>query len=61
MIRQAFTEAKEYQKTWDDYDRRKAAGEANLVAPRRDLKLDPLVEVLEGKRVYVHCALLPAG
>ena len=53
VIRQVFTEAKEYQKTWDDYDRRKAAGEANLVAPRRDLKLDPLVEVLQGKR-YVH-------
>ena len=54
VIRQAFTEAKEYKKTWDDYDRRKAAGEANLIAPRRDLKLDPLVEVLEGKR-YIHC------
>jgi imidazolonepropionase-like amidohydrolase len=53
-IRQAFTEAKEYKKTWDDFDRRKAAGEANLIAPRRDLKLDPLVEVLEGKR-YIHC------
>lgn len=26
----------------------------NLIPPRRDLKLDPLVEVLEGKR-YVHC------
>ncbi len=53
-IRQAFTEAKEYKKQWDEYDRRKAAGEANLIPPRRDLKLDPLVEVLEGKR-YVHC------
>jgi imidazolonepropionase-like amidohydrolase len=53
VIRQAFTEAKEYKKTWDDYNQRKAAGEANLIAPRRDLKLDPLVEVLEGKR-YVH-------
>lgn len=55
-IRQAFTEAREYKKTWDDYDRRKAAGEANLIAPRRDLKLDPLVEVMEGKRyVHAHC------
>jgi imidazolonepropionase-like amidohydrolase len=53
-IRQAFTEAKEYKKQWDEYDRRKAAGDANLIPPRRDLKLDPLVEVLEGKR-YVHC------
>src|ERR1700689_2125705 len=54
IIRQAFTEAKEYKKQWDDYNRRKAAGEANLIPPRRDLKLDPLVEVLEGKR-YIHC------
>ena len=53
-IRQAFTEAKEYKKQWDDYNRLKAAGEANLIPPRRDLKLDPLVEVLEGKR-YIHC------
>ncbi len=55
-IRQAFTEAKEYKKKWDDYKRRKAAGEANLIPPRRDLKLDPLVEVMEGKRyVHSHC------
>ena len=54
VIRQAFTEAKEYKRQWDDYNRRKAAGEQNLIPPRRDLKLDPLVEVLEGKR-YVHC------
>ncbi len=54
VIRQAFTEAKEYQKKWADYNRRKAAGETNLIPPQRDLKLDPLVEVLEGKR-YIHC------
>jgi imidazolonepropionase-like amidohydrolase len=53
-IRDAFTRAKAYQKKWADYDRRKAAGEQNLIPPRRDLQLDPLVEVLEGKR-YIHC------
>ena len=53
-IRQAFTEAKEYKKQWDEYNRRKAAGEANLIPPRRDVRLEPLVEVLEGKR-YIHC------
>ncbi|HTS12312.1 MAG TPA: amidohydrolase [Candidatus Limnocylindrales bacterium] len=52
-IRQAFTEAREYKKQWDDYNRRKAAGEQNLIPPRRNVTLDPLVEVLEGKR-YVH-------
>ncbi|MGH9736891.1 MAG: amidohydrolase family protein [Candidatus Acidiferrales bacterium] len=53
-IRAAFTRAKEYQKEWADYNQRKAAGEQNLIPPRRDLQLEPLVEVLEGKR-YIHC------
>jgi imidazolonepropionase-like amidohydrolase len=54
-IRDAFTEAVAYKKKWDDYNRRKAAGE-RVLPPRRDLKLEPLVEVLEGKRyVHVHC------
>src|SRR5277367_2618830 len=53
VIRQAFIEAREYKKQWDDYNQRKAAGEQNLIAPRRNVQLDPLVEVLEGKR-YVH-------
>ncbi|MFZ3217425.1 MAG: amidohydrolase [Candidatus Acidiferrales bacterium] len=56
VIRQAFIEAREYKKQWDDYNQRKAAGEQNLIPPRRDVHLDPLVEVLEGKRyVHAHC------
>jgi imidazolonepropionase-like amidohydrolase len=55
-IRAAFTEARDYKKTWDDFNKRSAAGEKNLIPPRRDLRLDPLVEVLEGKRyVHAHC------
>ncbi|MGB8476318.1 MAG: amidohydrolase family protein [Candidatus Acidiferrum sp.] len=55
-IRTAFAKARDYKKSWDDYDKRVAAGEKNLIPPRRDLQLDPLVEVLEGKRyVHVHC------
>jgi imidazolonepropionase-like amidohydrolase len=54
-IREAFVEATQYKKTWDDYRARTAKGES-LVAPRRDLKLEPLVEVLEGRRlVHAHC------
>jgi imidazolonepropionase-like amidohydrolase len=56
VIRQAFTEAREYKKEWEQYERRKALSEARLVPPRRDLKLEPLVEILEGKRlVHAHC------
>jgi imidazolonepropionase-like amidohydrolase len=53
-IRNAFTRAKQYQQEWAEYNRRKAAGEQNLIPPRRNLQLEPLVEVLEGKR-YIHC------
>ena len=54
VIRDAFSRAKAYQKEWQDYDRRKKAGE-DLAMPRRDLQLEPLVEILEGKRlVHAH-------
>ena len=54
VIRDAFTRAKAYQKDWQDYDRRKKAGDA-VPVPRRDLQLEPLVEILEGKRlVHAH-------
>ena len=55
-IRGAFSEARDYKKAWEDYNKRVAAGEKNLIPPRRDLRLEPLVEVLEGKRyVHSHC------
>jgi len=55
-IRGAFTEARDYKSKWDDYNKRTSGGEKNLIPPRRDLRLDPLVEVLEGKRyVHSHC------
>ena len=45
VIRQAFTEAREYQKSLQSGDQ-----------ARRDFKLEPLVEILEGKRlVHSHC------
>src|SRR6202046_1449905 len=55
-IRAAFIEARQYKKERDDYNQKKAAGNQNLIPPRRDEKLEPLVEVLEGKRyVHSHC------
>src|SRR5437879_314385 len=55
-IRSAFTEARDYKNAWDTYNKKIAAGEKNLLPPRRDLRLDPLVEVLEGKRyIHSHC------
>jgi imidazolonepropionase-like amidohydrolase len=55
VIRQAFTEARQYVKDWDEYKGRAAGGEKDLAPPRKDLKLEPLAEVLRGERyVYAH-------
>lgn len=55
VIRDAFTRARDYKRTWDEY--RAASGkDKNLIPPRRDLQLEPLVEILEGRRyVHAHC------
>ncbi|HLK69229.1 MAG TPA: amidohydrolase [Bryobacteraceae bacterium] len=54
-IREAFNEAKAYKAEWDDYNAKVARGE-HPIPPRKDLKLEPLKEVLEGKRyVHSHC------
>jgi imidazolonepropionase-like amidohydrolase len=58
VIRDAFTRAREYQAEWKAYEAAKAAtkkGQLEPVPPARDLQLDALVEVLEGKRlVHAH-------
>ena len=55
-IREAFTQARDYKKSWEEYNAGIKRGEKNLIPPRRDLQLDPLVEILEGKRlVHAHC------
>jgi imidazolonepropionase-like amidohydrolase len=48
VIREAFVEAKAYKAEWDAYDANKTG-----IPPRKDLKLEALKEVLEGRR-YVH-------
>lgn len=54
VIRDAFTRAKAYQHEWQAYEARRGKGDAGL-PPRRDLQLEPLVEILEGKRlVHAH-------
>ncbi len=52
VIREAFTEAKVYKAEWDAYNAQAARGE-HPIPPRKDLKLEALKEVLEGKR-FVH-------
>jgi imidazolonepropionase-like amidohydrolase len=50
VIRDAFVRARDYKKEWDDFRAKRTT-----VQPRRDLELEPLVEVIEGKRlVHAH-------
>jgi imidazolonepropionase-like amidohydrolase len=54
IIRDAFTRARAYKAEWDAYRARPTGrGAAAGVAPARDLELEPLVEILEGRR-FVH-------
>src|SRR6185295_8908032 len=54
VIRDAFARAKAYQQSWQEYERRRKV-EVAATSPRRDLQLEPLVEVLEGRRlVHAH-------
>ncbi|NOT33925.1 MAG: amidohydrolase family protein [Candidatus Eisenbacteria bacterium] len=48
-IREAFLEARDYRAEWDEYRRTRHG-----LPPRRDLQLDALVEIIEGRRL-VHC------
>ena len=55
VIRESFAEAKNYQANWKEYQDKTARGE-HPIPPRKDLRLEPLVQVLEGKRyVHAHC------
>ncbi|MGH9675247.1 MAG: amidohydrolase family protein [Bryobacteraceae bacterium] len=55
VIRDAFNDARRYQAEWKEYRVKADRGE-KILPPRRDLRLEPLVEVLEGKRlVHAHC------
>jgi imidazolonepropionase-like amidohydrolase len=51
VIRSALADARDYKLQWDLYE--KAAGHLSLLPPRRDLTLEPLAEVLTGKRLII--------
>ena len=56
VLRDAFRRAQDYKREWDEYDAKlRAAGARGErpLAPRKDLQLDELRDILEGK-VYVH-------
>ncbi len=50
VIRSAFADAVAYLKDWEEYEKKQAAG-TPAIPPRRDLKLEPLAEILKGERL----------
>jgi imidazolonepropionase-like amidohydrolase len=49
-----FTAAREYLQAWDNYHKAVQNGAAPSVPPARDLELEALGEILQGKR-FIHC------
>ena len=55
VLVRAFSEAREYKKKWDEYEKRKTSADAPP-EPRRDLRLEALADVLAGDiKVHSHC------
>ena len=53
--RQALIDAQDYMRQWDEYEAKKKS-DKDAKPPKRDLKLDALVDVLKGKLyVQIHC------
>ncbi|HEY3770284.1 MAG TPA: amidohydrolase [Candidatus Angelobacter sp.] len=56
VMRAAFIEAREYMHTWDEYDAKVKKGDKDATAPKKDLKLEALADILRGKLlVQIHC------
>jgi imidazolonepropionase-like amidohydrolase len=55
VIRQALLDAQAYRAEWDTYEALSERARRNVIPPRRDLELEPLVKVLDGSMlVHVH-------
>jgi imidazolonepropionase-like amidohydrolase len=56
MLRDALTQARAYEREWTTYESAPASQKPTAPRPRRDLRLEALVEVMRGRRLlHVHC------
>ena len=56
VMRSSFVEARDYMRSWDDYEAKVKKGDKDATPPKRDLKLDALADILRGKLlVQIHC------
>ncbi len=53
VLIRAFTEAQAYKQGWDEYQKAKAERKP-VPEPRRDLRLEALADILDGK-IHIHC------
>lgn len=53
VIRQAFSEAKNYMEAWNKYNKEKATN-PNAIAPQYNRRLETLADILKGE-IIVHC------
>ena len=54
--RQALEDARDYMQQWSAYEAKAKAGDKDAKAPKRDLKLEALADILRGKfLVQIHC------
>jgi imidazolonepropionase-like amidohydrolase len=51
LARGIYEKAEQYKAKWDAYNKAAAAGDKNAKPPEHDITLDPVVQVLEGKRI----------
>jgi len=54
LARSTYIKAQEYKRKWDDYNKQIAAGSKDAKQPERDLGMEALVQVLDGKRIVQH-------
>jgi imidazolonepropionase-like amidohydrolase len=54
VIRDGFSRAVDYRAEWERFNALTAEEKSRVIPPKRDLELDTLVEILEGRRL-VHC------
>jgi len=56
VMRQAFAEARDYMRSWDDYEAKVKKSDKEATPPKKDLRLEALADVLRGKLlVQIHC------
>jgi hypothetical protein len=54
LARRKYTKAQEYKRKLDEYNKAVAAGSKDAKQPERDLGMEALVQVLEGRRIVQH-------